>query len=174
MNTGQTILAILAFVLLMTILVSFYGILGENHEDVSASTTRMIATTIASSYIEFAQSLAFDQVTLDSDTARNNVGLLTDPNTLGMDTVTTSINGFDDFDDFNGFTEEKTVGADSSHYRASFRVYYVDYQNLETPSAVRTFMKRMDIKVWRTDHIRPDEPPDTTRFFTTASYYHFN
>ncbi|HEX9658034.1 MAG TPA: hypothetical protein VGB89_14095 [Bacteroidota bacterium] len=173
MSTGQTILVIFAGILLTTILVNFYRLLANNNDDLSLSEERIVATTIGSSFIEFANGLDFDQATVNSASAIHNVSALTDPSSLGMDTVST-MSGFDDIDDFNGYEVERDGGGSNGRYKSRFKVYYVDPENIGIPAGGKTFLKRMDISIWRIDNYVPGNRVDTLRLFTTLGYFRFN
>lgn len=174
MSTGQTMLVIFAGILLTTILVNFYRLLANNNDDLSLSADRIVATTIGSSFIEFANGLDFDQATVNSASAIHNVSALTDPGSLGPDTASTMA-GFDDIDDFNGYEDERDGGGTNGRYKARFKVYYVDPENIGVPSyAAKTFLKRMDVSIWRIDNYVPGNRVDTLRLFTTLGYFRFN
>jgi len=173
MNTGQTILSIGAFILLTTILQGVYGSLGDVGRDVSRSQDAILATTVATSYTEFAYGLAFDQVTDTSDVGLTTPAVLTYPPNpeAGED----SLCNFNDFDDLNGFVDVKAAGGSGRKYKTSFRVSYVDSANVGTTVNYRTYVKRLDMKTWRT--VPPpisDETIDTLRTSIVMGYFHFN
>jgi hypothetical protein len=173
MNTGQTILTIGAFVLLTTILQGLYNSLGNVGADISSGQDGILATTIATSYSEMVNRLAFDQVTDTSDVALTSPLLLTYP--CGPEAGEDSIAEFNDFDDFNGYSEVKVAGGSGRSYRTTFTVSYVDEANLSSIVAVRTYLKRMDMKTWR---VAPaptgDEIIDTLTTSLVMGYYHFD
>ncbi|MBP1655075.1 MAG: hypothetical protein H6Q28_1631, partial [Bacteroidetes bacterium] len=63
MSTNYTMMTIGAFTILMTILQNFYSLLGITGGDVTDAQDMILATTLATSYLESAQGLAFDDVT---------------------------------------------------------------------------------------------------------------
>jgi hypothetical protein len=176
MSTGQTVLTILAFVLMSSIIVNFYQWIGLSGDTIVESQDRIVATSIGSSYIEFAQGLAFDRVTANSDSARGHPSVLTAPSLLAQDSEDSAnvMNSFDDFDDFNGLEFEQDAGGTNGRYRTRFSVYYVDPGNIDVPSSVQTFVKRMDLKIWRADVINGGASRDTVTMFTTSGYFKFN
>jgi hypothetical protein len=173
MNTGQTILTIGAFVLLTTILQGLYNSLGNVGADISSGQDGILATTIATSYSEMVNRLAFDQVTDTSDVALASPLLLSYP--CGPEAGEDSIAEFNDFDDFNRYSEVKVAGGSGRSYRTTFIVSYVDEANLSSIVAVRTYLKRMDMKTWR---VAPpptsDEIIDTLTTSLVMGYYHFD
>jgi len=177
MSTGQTILTIFAFVLLMTMVVNFYRLIGSSGESIAESQDRIMATSIGSSLVEFAQGLAYDNITVDSDSARGNPSVLTKLYELGPDVKDTAgvMRSFDDFDDFNGAEIEQEAGGVNGRFRVRFSVHYVDPSGVDVPSSIPTFVKRMDMKIWRVDNIVPGVTvPDTISMFTTSGYFHYN
>jgi len=173
MSTGQTLLTIFAFVLLSTTLISFYRLMGATGDDISSGQDGILATTIATSYMEIAQGLAFDELTDTSNAAIGDPNELTLPNNLGYDNVNEdSIHNFNDFDDFDGFAFDKEAGATGRAYRTQFAVNYVDDDDVSEISNARTFVKRMDLKTWR---IMPPTPrADTLNLSLVLGYFHFD
>lgn len=173
-----------AFILLSNILTTFYRLLAESGQTVDSSQAGITAVSLATSYMQVAQGLHFDEVTIDSFVTVAQMGHLTSPTNLGRewnygvdepsDTTLpreTEIIYFDDIDDFNGYSiRDTTLEGTLGFYRASFTVYYVNPNNIEMPSASRTFVKRLDIRVWR------ENPPsrDTLRTSMIMGYWLFS
>ncbi len=133
MNTGQTIITIAAFVFLTTILVNFYGLVASTGDDIASGQDGILETTIATSYMELAQGLSYDEVSDSSDIAIHNASALTMSSHLGPeDASEDSVQNFDDFDDFNGLTVEKQPGGTNRIYRTQFVVNYVNPANVQT------------------------------------------
>jgi hypothetical protein len=127
MTTGQTMLTIAAFALLSTVLVNFYRLLGASGDDIASGQDGILATTIATSHMEIANGLAFDEITDTSNIAYQNPSALTSHDNLGPDAANEdSIHKFDDFDDFNNFEAEKTARGTNHRYTTKFVVNYVD------------------------------------------------
>ena len=173
MSTGQTLLTIGAFILLTTILQSVYGSLGDVGRDVSRSQDGILATSVATSYCEFANGLAFDQITDTSDVALTSPATLTYP--LGREAGEDSLCDFNDFDDLNNWTDVKTAGGSGRQYTTKFWVSYVDSSDISHVVAYRTYLKRLDMKTWRTYPLpTSDETIDTLRTSIVMGYFHFN
>jgi hypothetical protein len=174
--SNHTILTIAAFIFLSTILVSFYRLMGSTGDDVGNAQDMILATTISTSYIELAQGLAFDEKTEISSDAIGNPSVLTAPNKLGHDGADEdSIATFNDFDDFNGLVVEKTATGTNKRFTTRFAVSYVDPTNVDVVSSTQTFVKRIDLKTWRS------YPPgdngvqiDTLRMSIAMGYFHFD
>jgi hypothetical protein len=163
MNTGQMMLTIGALILLSTLM------LKVNTSDLQTDTVRaeaqygVIATSIITSIIEKAKSLAFD-----TKTDTNNVTM---PNQLtkamnlgpgGGETYET----FNDFDDFDGYTK-----VDSSMPSAVFDIYcevfYIHKSNLKDKYHTRTWHKKITVMV------SSDFMQDTIKQSSIYSYWYF-
>ena len=173
MTTGQTMMTIFAFILLTTTLTSFYRLLGTTGDDISSGQDGILATTIATSYMEIAQGKAYDEETDTSNVAIGNPSALTLPNNLGPDLADgDSIHEFNDFDDLDGLVLETQAGLTGRMYATAFDVNYVDPDDISSISNSRTFVKRMDIMTWRT--VPPTPNADTLRLSTVLGYFHFD
>ena len=173
MSTGQVILTIGAFILLTTILQGVYGSLGDVGRDIGGSQDGILATSIATSYCEIAYGLAFDQATDTSDIALTSPAALTYP--PGPEAGEDSLSSFNDVDDFNGFMDVKTAGGSGRRYATQFAVSYVDSNDVSHAVAYRTYLKRVDMKTWRTfPPPAGDEVIDTLRTSIVMGYFHFN
>jgi hypothetical protein len=169
MSTGQTLFTIFAFGILTTVLLRFYEQNANVQSDMSRNRDRIVATSVAKSYIEMSQALEFDQASMLSDTTIRTPYAMTPLNCLGKDPLDGT--GIDDFDDLNGFEGEEVMADSSAIYNVSCRVYYVHPEHVDEPSSTPTFVKRLDVKVWRADAGVPtDMPIDTVRLFTTSAY----
>jgi hypothetical protein len=175
MTTGQTILTIGAFMFLTTILMNFYRVAAETGDTIASGQDGILATTIASSYAEIAQGLAFDEVTDSTNAALSSPTVLTATTALGPEAGEDSVNTYNDFDDFNGKTCEKQATGTNRRYRTQFTVFYVNPDNINQKSSARTFVKRMDLKTWRISPA-PTSPTeiDTVRTFLILGYFHFD
>jgi hypothetical protein len=167
MNTGQVMLSIAAFMFLGTVLVNFNHLVLANNEDMSNSHDLIIASTIASTYLEAAQAMNFDEKSIE-DPVYDPMNL-TAPNDLGPEGEY-DITQFDDFDDFNGYSVTEQAEGNNGVFRSDFTVTYVDPEDINYKS-VQTFVKRLDIKTWRVD---VPATRDTIRMFTTMAYFKFN
>ncbi len=176
MNTGQTIITIAAFVFLTTILMNFYGLVASTGDDIASGQDGILETTIATSYMQLAQGMSFDQISDSSDIAIHNPAALTPASHLGPDDAyEDSVQNFNDFDDFNGLTLDKQPGGTNRVYRTSFAVHYVDPTDAEVVVYTPTFVKRLDLKTWR---IFPkagvNETLDTLTTSLVMGYFHFD
>ncbi len=176
-------MTVAAFVLLSTILVTFYRLLAESGHTIDNAQAGITAVSLATTYTQLAQGLHFDEVTIDSFLTASEASHLTPANSLGRDVQLgpdqppnsslpreNIIPNFDDFDDFSNFeVKDSTLGGTLGTYVTRFTVYYVSPTDLTTPSLTQTFAKRMDMKIWR--EFPPTE--DTLRFSVVLGYFQF-
>jgi hypothetical protein len=175
--SNHTLLTICAFMFLSTILLSFYRLMGSTGDDIGNAQDMILATTIATSYMELAQGLAFDEKTDTVNVGMGDPSGLTPSSSLGPDSGEDpdSIGTFNDFDDFNRLTLEKTPVGSNKRFATNFRVYYINPSNVDQISGTPTFLKRMDLRVWRT--YPPNSsgvPADTLRLSIGMGYFHFD
>jgi len=172
MSTGQTLLTIGAFILLTTILQGIYSSISSVGTDISGGQDGILATTIATSYIEYANGLAFDETTDTSDIALTSPSVLTYP--PGPEAGETGFDSFNDFDDLNGFVDTKTAGGSLRKYTTTFTVTYVDSSDVSKSVPYRTYLKRLDMRTWRTSPAPgSDEIIDTLKTSVVMGYFHF-
>ncbi|MBI4546478.1 MAG: hypothetical protein HY707_00750 [Ignavibacteriae bacterium] len=190
MSTGQTILTIGAFILLSNILITFYRLLAESGETINSSQSVITAVSLATTNIQIAQGLHYDEKTINSFiNGQSELNRLTPlgllgrdswygVDSLGNDTLESTpelppenqIKYFDDFDDFNGW-EQRDTTLEGGIFKTTFLVYYVNPDNVSEPSLTQqTFVKRMDMKIWR------EFPPsrDTLRTSFIMGYWMFS
>ena len=186
MNTGQVMFTIGAMILLSVITLTEFANLNNSGRQMNQAQAGLTATTIATSMIERAQATWFDNITDTSgavfDTMQSvMLSYLTPANKLGTEPGEGStIDDWNDFDDFNGKNVDVTPGYMNEKYRVHFVVYYVSPTNINLYSSTQTFVKRMDITVWRT-YPPPDTSNgknyslfDTVRVSTIFGYYKFS
>lgn len=162
--------------LLSTMLLSFYGNVADSGKVVEVTQGNITQVALAISYMEIIQGLAFDEVTVDSFLTASQVNQLS--STLGPDNPPPmgepredQIANFDDIDDFNNFeVEETNPGGTLGTFRSRFNVYYVNPDNINQVSGSKTFVKRVDMTLWRTF----PRTGDTLRTSFVIGYFHFD
>jgi len=168
MNTGQTMLTILALLLFGTTVLSVNRNSLNNGTILRQTELGIYAISLATSYIQKATEMDFDENTVGGvvfiTTPMPNQGsiptgvkgasttFITTPiANLGVDAGESKYfdETFDDFDDYNGFKKDTLVaGVDSFHVASS--VYYINDSKQATPFAPATttsWLKQMDICV---------------------------
>jgi hypothetical protein len=166
MNTGQMLMAGLATVLLGVTVLTLNRTSTQHGTILQQTEIGVYGVSIATSVVEEAQGLSYDEKTTED--AVTNVNALS--STLGPETGETtspvSSANFDDFDDFNGLNQVMDVnGVDQFRIRA--RVYYVIPSSPNTASGSRTWHKRLDVEVSAASSL------DTVRTSFIFSYFNF-
>jgi len=161
MNTGQMIMTMGAMILLSTIVlrVNTHNLTNESIRD--QAQYGVLATSIATSIIEAAQSKSFDEKT-DSNSVSNLSELST---VLGPESGETE-STFDDFDDYNGFTKRDST-MPSAIFDISCQVVYVKSNNIEGSTTDRTWHKKINVT------ISSPFTPDTFKTSSIFSYWFF-
>ena len=160
----------------MTTLVGFYRLLSHNGERLEVSQDGITATTLATSIMEVASGLAFDATTDTTNVALTAIGQLTAPNSLGNESsLDDSIQTYDDFDDFDRDTLQRVMPGGLGVFTAAFRVHYINPDNMNEISPNRTYVKRLDMRIWKSwPPARPGEVIDTTQMSMVMGYFHFD
>jgi MSHA pilin protein MshD len=161
MNTGQMIMTMGAMILLSTIVLRVNTLNLTNESIRDQAQYGVLATSIATSLIEEAQSKAFDEKT-DSNAVSSLSGLST---ILGPETGETE-STYDDFDDYNGYTKRDS-SMPSAIFDISCQVVYVTSDNLEGFSSNRTWHKKINVT------ISSPFSSDTFRTSSIFSYWFF-
>ncbi|MCL4540652.1 MAG: hypothetical protein M1378_13825 [Bacteroidetes bacterium] len=122
--------------------------------------------SLASSIMEEAQGLAFDEVTDTS--VVSSTSQLTPASELGQENGDPA--DLDDFDDFNGLNNKGLLEIDTLStgvYYVYTRVHYVDPNDVMANATTQTWDKRLDVWVWNS------LSPDTVKMQTVFSYWPF-
>lgn len=95
--------------------------------------------------IEEARTKSFDQVTVDSQAPPSLIpGGFTSSDALGKDGTESSRQSFNDFDDYNAWSD--TFVTEHGEFSVSAQVYYVDDVNYQKTQSTTTF-KKIEVKV---------------------------
>ncbi len=157
------LLTIGAMVLLSTIMLRVNTV-NFNSDSIRAEAQYgMLATSIATSIIEEAKGLAFDE---NTDTISvSNINDLTSAAALGKESGET-YETFNDFDDFDGYTKTDTT-LHSAIFNIKCKVDYVDPSNINVPSFSNTWHKKITVLV------SSPSMRDTIRESSIYSYWYF-
>jgi len=167
-------LTMAAFILLSTLIVNFYELSGSAGDSISSGQDGIFLTSITTSYIEMAQGMAFDKITDTMHVGLASSSSLTAAHSLGPESGEDSVAEFNDFDDFDGLSLEREAGTSGRRYRTNFTVSYVSPTDLEHVSTSQTFVKRLDMKTWRTWPPANGAQVDTLRSSFVMGYFHFD
>jgi hypothetical protein len=185
MGMGQTMLSVGALLLISMFMMSFYRMAHGTGQTLDNAQGGITALTLATSYMELAQRLEFDETSrgiFDPDDPDSwdfgDLTLLTHPKFLGVDGVETQMKyagkqamyEFNDIDDFNGDTlYESQVGGRNEDFVAAFRVVYVNREDLMGEAEEQTPYKRLDMTIWREFPVSTD----TLRTSLILGYWKF-
>lgn len=149
MGSIQTFLAIGAMVVLSIVILSGNRKLNDNEEYLQKTRFGLEATALATSIIEQASQLAFDEMSWDSTKVEKDANDFTVPGSLGPDGGESKFDTFDDFDDFNNYSVTDTT--QQNIYDISCKVGYVNGgffgYDLNTCTNYRTLYKKLDVTV---------------------------
>jgi len=151
MSGAQHLLAIAAILLLTTLILNVHRSTGEKILITYTNESVITGTGVAQSMMDEITVKAFDENTVyhpvfDADS-------LTAINFLGTDLNEYSKTDYDDMDDYQNFQDTVTTNRMGEFY-VKVLVAYVDPNDLENISSIRTFTKR--IKVMVTNFNLPD------------------
>ncbi|MCK9424850.1 MAG: hypothetical protein M0Q21_02300 [Ignavibacteriaceae bacterium] len=166
MNTGQTMLTLLAMMMLTLLSVRMNSTLLRTQESMQNSKFGLAAISLGTSIIENANKLSFDEVTIDSSITSTNA--LTPIIKLGVDGEEHANKPpeFNDFDDYNNYQyDERTLA--SAYYHISCKVSYVSPLTPNVDSNSPTFNKKLTVSVSSVSM------QDTVKISTIFSYWYF-
>lgn len=164
MNQGQSLMSIGALFLLSLTVLRVNNTILQTDSVMQDSKFGILATSIATSLIEKASKKSFD-----ANTVENSVSTLTGLTAaagLGPNTSEEPPDNCNDFDDFNGYTEQIT-NLPSAVFNVSCEVSYVAPDNPDGKLSTQSWSKKMTVKV------SSPSSQDTIRLSTIYSYWHF-
>jgi hypothetical protein len=166
MNTGQTLLTIVAIMLLGSNVVSINRTFTQHGVVLQQTEIGVFGVSLAQSIVEEAQGRRYDANTTDSMA----VSLNELSTTLGPEAGETTRMLFDDFDDYNGWKDSLYVqGVD--RFRRWATVGYVNTLNLDDTSTVVAKTPSWHKKL--TVFVKPDNSEDTIKISYIFSYWSF-
>ncbi len=169
MNTGQSLFSIGALLLLSLTVLRVNNNILLTDEVLYDSKFGIIANSIATSIIEKATTKFFDANTATGPVAStSNLSL-----NLGPDINETTIDRFNDFDDFNTYTNKDTFFTNLIFdYRCE--VCYINTNNLDVPSGTPTWHKKLTVFVtWNQNGKSTSVSADTIKQSVVYSYWYF-
>lgn len=162
MNTGQTLLTIIAIVLLGSNVVNINRTFSQHGVILQQTEIGIFGTSLAMSIIEEAQGKAFDEKTI-GDVVLSTTEL---SSSLGKDGGEGKHPTFDDFDDYNDWADTVRIeGVDS--FRRWARVAYVDSTNFDGTAAGKSWHKRLTV------FVKASTAQDTLQMQYIFSYWAF-
>lgn len=138
-------LLIIGGLILLSIIVLSYNTTSLEQTSNNLNNEAMITgVSLGQSLLDEISSRAFDENTVSSNvTSPNN---LTVPPNLGAEGGESIVTQYDDIDDFNNYPRNDTLQR-LGVFNLSTKVYYVNSNSPDIKSNVRTFSKRIDVKI---------------------------
>lgn len=161
---SQSLLTIAAMMLLTTVSVRVNSSVLMSQDISQNSKFGIAAVSLATSQIEAASSLAFDENSKDNPLTATTS--LTVPGSLGREPGETTPATFDDIDDYNNYSFVDST-QNSALYRVWVNVTYADPSNLNVVSSSRTWHKKITVNVTSVSMT------DTVRVSSIFSYWVF-
>jgi hypothetical protein len=169
MNTGQTMLAMGAMMLLSFLVLRFNSIHLTSAQASYNSKFGIVATSLATSMLEEAKDNMFDEIVLDTTKTITSASELS--TVLGPD-GSEVYPDFDDFDDFNGLYHIDSLSLKNpqtgapTNFEIWGKVEYVSDADPDLKSGTKTYHKKLTVSVFS------DAMMDTVRLSTIFSYWH--
>lgn len=123
MNTGQTLMTLIAMMLLTMVTTRVNTQVTNINTTTSNSKYALVAISLAESKIELASNQSFDEKTVGA--VVNVTTSLTPVASLGKETGETTEALFDDFDDYNNYSYTDSTMS-SALFNVSCKVFYVN------------------------------------------------
>jgi hypothetical protein len=162
MGGGQMLLTIGGIMLLSFLMLTFYESEGNSTTVTLFNEALITSTGIGQTVIEEMALKSFDENTINRSNA--TIDSLTLPNSLGPEAYETSIDLFDDFDDFNNYARTDTLSR-LGNFDIEVSVNYVQFEEPDSVVNVRTFYKLATVSVTNKKYL-----VDTLKLSYTASY----
>lgn len=168
MNTGQMMITLGALALLSLVILRVNNGFLNTSSILLDSKLGVLATSIGTSVIEEATGKAFDETTVSNSV--ESLSSLSSPTKLEPESETYP--NFDDFDDFNGLKiVDKSMPA--AEFHVNCEVVYVNDSDLDGKSSIRTWHKKIIVKVSSPSMYDYEENPDTVVMSAIYSYWYF-
>jgi hypothetical protein len=176
MGTGQTLLTIMAMMLMGRLIIGTNASVVNTGSIKDMAEYRITATSLGTSAIEAASALAFDQASVDTFITADRINELTPSGQLGPDPGETTQAMFNDVDDYNHFSRIDTI-PNSAIFKTAVSVSYVNVgANQVSVTTGKTFNKLITVYVtsdFLVDYTTTPPKPDTLTFRTVFSYWYF-
>jgi hypothetical protein len=176
MGLGQTLLTIMALMMMgrMILMVNTTTLDAGFTKDMSEY--RITATSLGTSLLEYANSLAFDEATVDTFLLVSEISSLSASASFGPDAGETDYSLFDDIDDYHNYSRVDTL-ENSAIFKTRGYVQYLDHTgNTLFTTTTKNFNKLVTVYVtsdYLVDYSVDPPRPDTLKFQSVFSYWYF-
>lgn len=174
MGLGQTLLTILALVLMGRMVITINTTMLDAGFTKDMAEYRITATSLGTSMLEQSSAMAFDEASVDSGVTASSV--LTATASFGPDASESSETLYDDIDDYHNY-----VKIDSLEHSAIFKTRVtVSYITISGSNVVTTsskaFSKQVTVDItsdYLVNYSVTPAVPETLRFKQIFSYWYF-
>ncbi|MBI2429150.1 MAG: hypothetical protein HYV29_10210 [Ignavibacteriales bacterium] len=174
MGLGQTMLTIMALMLMGRLILSINSTTLDVGYTKDMAEYRITATSLGTSMLEQSSALAFDERTVDS--VASSTTSLTVAASLGTDATESSVDLYDDIDDYNNYMKYDTL-TNSAIFKTRVRVAYANVSGTDiVTTTTRTFSKEIVVEItsdYLIDYSVTPSRADTLRFKQVFSYWYF-
>ena len=166
------LLTVFAIILLGNIILTTNRGISNSSQVLTQTSIGIDCVSLATSTIEKAQRLPFDEHTKDS-TWQNSLTALTPPASLGQEHPGDTLSDYDDYNGYPGGPNGSRTETDpllTGIYKVMTQVHYVTRDasgNFVISTGSATWSKRLDIWVWNTA-----DPTDTVKMTDIFSYWY--
>ncbi len=176
MGLGQTLLTIMALMLMGRLILTINSTTLDSGFTKDMAEYRITATSLGTSFLEYAQAVSFDEATVDTFLTSTQSSSLTAAASLGAETGETSYQTFDDIDDYNNYSRIDTV-TNSAIFKTRGKVEYLSItSSVMSTTTTKTWNKLLTVYVtsdYLVDYSVNPPRPDTLKFQSVFSYWYF-
>jgi hypothetical protein len=177
MGLGQTMLTIMALMLLGRLILTVNRTVLETGSTKDVAEYRITATSLGTSLMENAHDLAFDEATVDTFLTSSQSSSLTAAASFGAEAGETGYTLFDDIDDYHNYVRVDTV-PNSAIFFTSAKIEYIAVTppTSFTVTTTRTFNKMITVYVtspYMMEYSLDIPKQDTLIFQSIFSYWYF-
>lgn len=176
MGLGQTLLTIMALMMMGRLILMVNTTTLDVGFTKDMAEYRITATSLGTSFLESANSLSFDEATVDTFLLATQISSLTAFASFGPETGETNYLLYDDIDDYHNYSRIDTL-VNSAIFKTRGKVQYLSISgNTLTPTTTKSFNKLVTVFVtsdYLVDYSVNPPRPDTLKFESVFSYWYF-
>jgi len=176
MGLGQTLLSVMALMLMGRVILSINTSTLDVGFTKDMAEYRITATSLGTSMLEQTAGLAFDEKTVDTSLTATQQSSLTISTSFGSDAGETSVDLYDDIDDYHNYTKIDTLTY-SAIFKTRVTVNYVTFSGSDiVTTTTKGFSKEVVVDItsdYLVDYSVSPARPDTLRFKQIFSYWSF-
>lgn len=176
MGLGQTLLTIMALILMGRLILTVNTNMLDSGYTKDMAEYRITATSLGTSMLEFANSLSFDEATVDTFLTNSQTASLTAAASFGPDAGESDYLTFDDIDDYHNFQRIDSL-ENSAIFKTTGKVEYLSLSGSTlTTSTTKSFNKMITVLVtsdYLVDYSTTPPKADTLKFQSVFSYWYF-